>query len=209
VADVWYGAGTRWNVRPGVSGSVPCTNAVFGDPLFGTGKGCSYVVAGVPPPPNPNLLVNGSFETSSVPAGGWAHVTSLAGWQGSAGIIEVWHNLNGWAAADGQSWIELDAASAMDRVSQTVKTTAGDSLVLSFSCAARPGTSAQSNRFDVIWNGTVLETLSPEGSGVSAPVWQTRTYTVQATGNDTVTFAESGTNDGFGGLVDAVSLVRR
>jgi YVTN family beta-propeller protein len=207
VADVWYGAGARWNVKTGVSGSISCSNAVFGDPLWGTGKSCSSVVAGVPP--DTNLLVNGSFETNTVGAGGWAQVSSLPGWQGSAGAIEVWRNLNGWAAADGQSWIELDAASGLDRVSQAVTTTAGSSLTLSFACSARPGTSAQSNRFDVIWNGTVLETVSPEGNGLSAPAWQIRSYTVTATGNDTVTFAESGTNDGLGGLIDAVSLVRR
>lgn len=41
-ATVWYGAGTSWAVRPGVSGSLACTNAVFGDPLRGTVKSCRY-----------------------------------------------------------------------------------------------------------------------------------------------------------------------
>lgn len=41
-ATVWYGAGTTWAVRPGVSGSLACTNAVFGDPLRGTAKSCRY-----------------------------------------------------------------------------------------------------------------------------------------------------------------------
>jgi hypothetical protein len=158
-------------------------------------------------PTQPNLLVNGSFETNSVGDGGWAQVTSLAGWQGSTGAIEVWHSLNGWAAADGASYIELDAAWGQDRLSQTVTTTAGDSLLLSFTYSARPGVSAQSNRFDVRWNGAVIDTLSPDGNGISVPVWETSTYTVQATGNDTVTFAESGTNDGYGSLIDAVNLV--
>ena len=168
----------------------------------------SLVRGASPPIPPANLLVNGSFEANDVGAGGWAQVTSLAGWQGSAGVIEVWHNLMGWAGANGGSWIELDAAWGWDRVSQAVKTTAGQGLALSFAYSARPGVSAQSNRFDVIWNGAVIDTLSPEGSGLSAPAWTTKTYSVQATGNDTVTFAESGANDGYGGLIDAVSLVR-
>ena len=39
-ATVWYGADTRWVVRTGVTGSIACTNAVFGDPAFGTVKSC-------------------------------------------------------------------------------------------------------------------------------------------------------------------------
>lgn len=39
--EVLYGADTRWRVAP-VSGTVPCTNAVWGDPASGTGKKCYY-----------------------------------------------------------------------------------------------------------------------------------------------------------------------
>lgn len=165
--------------------------------------------ASPPLPPSPNLLVNGSFETNGVGAGGWAQVTSLQGWQGRAGVIEVWRNLSGWAGADGSSWIELDAAYGQDQVSQAVSTTAGAWLVLRLAYAARPGVSAQNNRFDVLWNGAVIDTLSPDGTGLSAPAWVTQSYVVLATGSDTLAFAESGTNDGYGGLIDAVSLARR
>ena len=41
-ATVWYGANTNWAVQNNVSGSIACTNAVFGDPLFGTAKACYY-----------------------------------------------------------------------------------------------------------------------------------------------------------------------
>ena len=39
-ATVWYGANAQWVVRTGVVGSIACTNAVFGDPVFGTVKSC-------------------------------------------------------------------------------------------------------------------------------------------------------------------------
>ncbi len=39
--EVLYGAGTTWKVAP-VSGTVPCTNAVWGDPISGTAKKCYY-----------------------------------------------------------------------------------------------------------------------------------------------------------------------
>jgi type IV pilus assembly protein PilY1 len=39
--EVLYGADTRWKVSP-ATGSVPCTNAVWGDPASGTAKKCYY-----------------------------------------------------------------------------------------------------------------------------------------------------------------------
>ncbi len=42
-ATVLYGASGRYNYVTGRTGSVACTNAVFGDPFVGTAKGCSYV----------------------------------------------------------------------------------------------------------------------------------------------------------------------
>ena len=42
IREVWYGAGTTWKVAPVAGGSVPCTNAVFGDPISGTAKQCFY-----------------------------------------------------------------------------------------------------------------------------------------------------------------------
>jgi len=49
-ATVWYGAKTSWVSKAGVTGSIACTNAVFTDPLMGTGKACRYVVTSAPPP---------------------------------------------------------------------------------------------------------------------------------------------------------------
>jgi len=42
-ATVYYGSGEDWNVRTNVSGSISCSNAVFGDPIRGTFKACYYV----------------------------------------------------------------------------------------------------------------------------------------------------------------------
>ena len=42
-ATVWYGAGTRWALKTGVSGSIGCNNATFGDPIVGITKSCRYV----------------------------------------------------------------------------------------------------------------------------------------------------------------------
>jgi len=158
----------------------------------------------------PNLLVNGSFETNSVQAGSWSNVANLAGWKGSDGFVQVWNGLYGYTALDGSSWIQLGATSTLDTVSQTVATTAGDSLVLTFWYSPRPGLAAAQNQFDVVWNGTVIDTLVPNGSALTTPSWQQASYVVKATGNDTLAFAQSGASiGGLGSLVDAVSLVDR
>jgi hypothetical protein len=48
VTTVWYGAGTSWTSRMYVSGSIGCSNAVFGDPISGTFKSCRYDPPGIP-----------------------------------------------------------------------------------------------------------------------------------------------------------------
>jgi uncharacterized repeat protein (TIGR02543 family) len=66
-ASVWYGASGGWALRTGVSGSIVCSSAVFGDPLIGVAKSCVYVVTSAPPanvPPTVTLtspLANAVF----------------------------------------------------------------------------------------------------------------------------------------------------
>jgi hypothetical protein len=74
------------------------------------------------------------------------------------------------------------------------------------------------NKFNVQWNGTVIDTLSPSSTpsgsqyetNLNVPVWQQATYIVKATGNDTLSFAQATSDSsGVGALLDAVSLVDR
>ena len=44
-ATVYYGANGQWFSRGAVSGSIACSNSVFGDPLYGTAKACYYIAA--------------------------------------------------------------------------------------------------------------------------------------------------------------------
>jgi hypothetical protein len=41
-ATIWYGAKRSWYSRSALSGSVACSNGVFGDPRKGTRKACYY-----------------------------------------------------------------------------------------------------------------------------------------------------------------------
>jgi DNA-binding beta-propeller fold protein YncE len=156
----------------------------------------------------PNLLVNGSFENNGVPSGGWANVAGLAGWTNGAGTVQVWNGLDDYPAADGTSWMQVGGTT-----SQAVSTKAGDSLVLQFWYSPRPGEPAAANTFQVLWNGTPIDTLAPNGAPngtpLAAPAWSLATYVVKATGSDTLAFAATGNHPTYGALVDAVSLADR
>lgn len=61
--EVWYGAGSRWAVAPAYNG-VSCSNGVFGDPYYGTGKNCytrPYTGSWTPPSSANKLNSDGFF----------------------------------------------------------------------------------------------------------------------------------------------------
>jgi hypothetical protein len=159
-----------------------------------------------------NRLVNGSFEVNTTPDGGFTF-EALPGWTSTAEAIEVWRKHQGYTAASGQSWIEVDLGpSAADRIEQGVATTAGHAYRLTLSFAARPlpaGFAPDTNDFHVYWNGTLLETIRQPAvaPGPRDLAWRTRSWVVVGTGQDRLALAEAGADDGHGVLIDAVSLV--
>ena len=158
-----------------------------------------------PPVNGANLLVNGSFEESTVLAGSWAGFSSVPGWTAIAGgTIELWNNLNGVKATQGNNYGELDYLGARDGFYQTVKTVAGQSYELSFD--ARSRFAGSSSDIEVLWNNSVVATIPP-GSN-----WSTYNFAVTGTGGqDRLTFRETSSEsvDGLGALYDNVSLVAK
>lgn len=83
-ANVRYGFGTTWTAPRSVTGSIVCSNAVFGDPLPGAGKECDTdgqvgtapAPTPVPPPPAPDPVPLPTTAAGWVPAplavGGYA-----------------------------------------------------------------------------------------------------------------------------------------
>ncbi|MEI7443761.1 MAG: beta-propeller fold lactonase family protein [Burkholderiales bacterium] len=155
-----------------------------------------------------NLLANGSFEDNPLQPGAWRIVDGLPGWTSPFGL-EVWRSYAGNAAAQGDSFVELDAAGGLDAISQTVATRPGEALTLRFAYAARPGVRADSTAFVVRWNGREVARLSPDGTGATSVRWLSHTVDVVATGRDTLSFEEAGVNDSYGALLDRVELYRR
>jgi YVTN family beta-propeller protein len=69
-ATVYYGANGSYTSKGVVAGAIACNNASFGDPIFGTGKSCSYVAA---------VKCAAENATCTVPAGAMATVLYGAG----------------------------------------------------------------------------------------------------------------------------------
>lgn len=152
-----------------------------------------------------NLVANGSFEADAIDAGTWS-IAPLTGWTGTDGANELWNALAGQpAAADGAQYVELDSDARLDALAQTVTTVAGQAYTLSLAYASRAETAAAgdtTDAFEVWWNGSLVATVDPESTA-----WATFTAEVTATGADVLELREAGANDGYGALVDDVSLV--
>ena len=159
------------------------------------------------PPSADNLLVNGSFEASSVTSGQYASFVSVPGWTALSGSrIELWNNHKGVRATDGTDFAELDFAGAHDGFYQDVEAATGQAYSLSFDLRARPEKSLSTQDVEVLWNGQVVATAKPGTD------WSTFTTTVTgAAGTDRLTIREVGSQskDGHGALLDDFVLVAK
>lgn len=151
------------------------------------------------------LIANGSFEADAIDEGTWA-IAPLTGWTATDGAAELWNGLDGQpVSADGAQHIELDSDGRVDVVGQAVTTAAGEAYTLTLAYASRAETAGAgdtTDAFEVWWNGALVATLDPESTE-----WATFTAEVVATGSDVLELREAGANDGYGALVDDVSLV--
>jgi hypothetical protein len=159
-----------------------------------------------PPATGANLLVNGSFEQSSVAAGTWEGFAAIPGWTAlTGGTIELWNNLNNVKATNGSNFGELDFLGGRDGFYQTVKTVAGQSYDLTFDARSRPWPTGATNKLEALWNDQVVASVDPSASG-----WNNFKFSVTGTGGqDRLTFREAAgqSADGLGALFDNVSLV--
>jgi hypothetical protein len=151
-----------------------------------------------------NLIVNGSFEADSQAAGSWAIYPNLTGWTGGAYGIELRNNVAG-AAFDGSNYIELDTTHN-SASTQNIVTSLGAQYILSFAYSARENVLASSNGIEVIWNGLSQGVFTGIGAS-SGNVWGLNSLIVTGTSPfSSVEFRAVGTDDSYGGSLDAVSL---
>jgi hypothetical protein len=133
----------------------------------------------------PNLIVNGSFETPNVAAGGFGIFPSIPGWSHqarpgttSSGIEIQDHVAGAPAVGAGEQFVELDS-DGPSRVFQDVATSAGSTYRLTFLYSARPNTAAIENHFRVT-AGPASAEIGPLGSGAQTN-WVTRALDFVAT----------------------------
>ena len=164
-----------------------------------------------------NLIVNGSFENhGDLNRGSWGTFDKIEGWQSAEGSIEIQEGKHGGTpgAAEGDSVLELDAHNGRDTnasVFQDIRTGTDGTFKLSFSFSAREignaANTSASNTTEVYWGGEKIATLSADQKG-----WNTHEFdlSVNPESNDTtrLEFRGTGTDDGVGGLIDNVSVMR-
>ena len=160
-----------------------------------------------PTDPDPdNMLSNGSFETvpgahAGMPMEIVATNGQVGAWQSSTNRIEVWtEGKNSVAGTDGKNVVEVSAQGGT--LAQAVKTEAGKYYGISFDYAGNPA-NIGSSKVEVLWNGVVIGTVTPDGSTM-------KNYHFHAHGtggNDVLAFRSIlGDTDNVGGLLDQVKL---
>jgi hypothetical protein len=134
---------------------------------------------------------------------------SVLGWNNTAGQVKLWKGRNGYVSGSGQTHMEVDVLITVpNSIYQDVATVAGATYDLSFLQSPRPGYGANSNRFEVWWNGTLLGAFARNGTGLTQTNWQQANFVVTGTGNDRLWFKEIDTDVG-GAFVDDVRLTAR
>ena len=173
-----------------------------------------------------NILYNGSFDeplTNQAP-GTWSIHPNLTGWTDGVGV-EVRDNVAG-TAYDGSNYIELDthpvasnsyAVDTNSWIAQSFNAIAGYTYSLSFAYSARniPGLDDKAERkSDKIQakvfqgNNVLLSSVVTGNNNTSGNIWNIYSYsfTALSSGSTTVKFLAKGTDDTYGGSLDAISL---
>ena len=181
--------------------------------LYGEGRGrVSTLGQGVIQPQEPaialptiNLVNNGSFEDTPVPANSSRVYSRIKGWNKFSGVgFQVDRSTRGIGASDGTAWVELDVYGENSTIYQNIDTVTGQDYTLSvdFTTAGR---NRNSTRIEVFWEGKKVDTLT------GARDWQTYEYRVE--GGDrsvsTLAFRSIGAVDSVGGFIDNISVTAR
>ncbi len=161
--------------------------------------------AAVTLPPG-NLAVNGGFEQPNIGTGGWrpASDAEVTGWSVTCGYLEIWPAINtpGFPNEGNQS-IELDwNPGCRDAVHQPIATTPGDTYEVRFSLRAR-GADPYNNSLQLEF-GSSSDTIS-----TSDQSWREHSRRWIATStSSTLRLTDAGYDNGWGTLLDGVSVVR-
>ena len=150
-------------------------------------------------------IINGSFEANTQANGTWNIYSNLVGWTGGPYGIELRNNVAG-QAYDGVNYIELDTTHN-SAASQIIGTILGQSYLVAFAYSPRTGVATGSNGIEVFWNNISQGIFSGTGGSNGSNNWSL--ITLNVTGGaptSTLRFQAVGTDDSYGGSLDAVSV---
>jgi hypothetical protein len=156
----------------------------------------------------PELLINGDFELP-VLGGGFSIFPSIPGWTSTTagGGIEVQRNVAG-APFQGAQHVELDSW-IPSNMYQDFSTVPGSLYRLELAYSPRPR--IVDNSIQVNWNGSLVTTLTADGSSLGNTSWSVFTFDLMATSSLTrLEFIDvSASAPSLGGYLDAVSVRAR
>ncbi|CUH89935.1 PA14 domain protein [Phaeobacter sp. CECT 5382] len=151
---------------------------------------------------NENLVRNGSFEEFDLSRGNWRGFGSdeSGAWTDENGI-EIWDNLGGVQASDGEQLMEMDHGYGVDSISQVIQTEGGQLYDLGMDLRER--LTGGTDTVEVYWNDELVAKVDPQSSA-----WETFQMQVVGTGEDKLELREpDGESDSYGALIDNISLV--
>ena len=170
-------------------------------------RSLGFVLSLLPAFAHANLLVNGDFESPVIGSGSWTILqgNALTGWSADPNGVELRNNIAG-AAYSSSQYVELDTT-ANSLIKQSIQTTIGQNYPFSFAYAPREGVSAASNLINVFWDGSLLASITGDGTHNAGNVWQTYNFNVLAlSATSIVSFAADGISESYGGSLDTVSV---
>ncbi len=185
-----------------------------------------------PAPCNTQLVGNGGFEAPIVTtnqqwdvfASGTPNLAWSAKWVRTGGSepaianVELHRGVSGWVSHGGQQHTELDSdwggptsgqsgEDASIQLFQDLVTKVGHKYTITFWTSPRPGQGIGNNVTKVEMGGSILDTITEDGSSNSNTSWNQHTYTFTATsGLSRLSFTDMGAGDSLGGFLDDVSV---
>ena len=155
---------------------------------------------------NCEVLFRAGFEDADVAAGQFAFFQTVSGFTATGSGVEIQNNHPAvGSASEGQRHLELDGNNG---IFVNIDDIQASGLTLELDYSARGGASLQENEIDVLWNGSVVETLSADGAAVGSTDFNRFTIDLPIDGGSTAGRLEFrsrfGGSRGLGGLLDNI-----
>jgi choice-of-anchor C domain-containing protein len=162
-------------------------------------------------PPQPNLVVNGSFEEPVVSSGDIAIYyagSSFSGWTVQEGSIDLIGYLF-WQADDGVQSVDLTGNCSTGAIYQDLTTIPLQAYSLSFALAGNPGGDPAVKEMEVYWGTQLVDTLTFDVTGrtYTSMGWGQHQYSVVASTTTTRLLFRSLTGGCQGPALDSVSVI--